>query len=123
MRIAPDLICDLPPLEAMDMNFNPMPDIDCNSRVFLPTLPALPTLPSMPYTSNPFSSDVLYGMNSERQMEAYNHALDTILKICQLQARLVPDTDHSKRPKIAKVGKTRSIKRLRGKMAELDETK
>lgn len=130
MRVAPDLICDLPPLEATDMLFTPMPSIDCNSRVFLPTLPALPSLPSLPYNPNPFTSDVLYGMNSERQMEAYNHALETILKISQLQARFVEkasDTELPKRPrelkkKVGKVGKSRAIKRIRGKLVEPDET-
>lgn len=126
MRVTPDLICDFAPLEALDMDYT-IPNIDYNSKVYLPTLPALPDLPSIPSTQslNPFSSDV-YGYNSERQMEAYNRALDTILKISQLQVRLVekgPETDTSKRPreKAVKVGKVRVLKRVRGKMAECGE--
>lgn len=111
MRVAPELIGDLPsPI------FSPQ-CIDFDGY-FLPPLPTLPMLPTIPV---PFSGDMLQGFNAERQgfnaerhMDAYNRALDTLLKIGQLQARLAEEPSIIKEGS-ARVNKTRGGKRPRTK--------
>lgn len=103
----------------MDARITPefLSDFSLTGHVHLPTrdfsdlhLPALPELPQLPLF--PFQRDYTT-IQCERQLDAYNKALDTLLKIAQLQARMTNPTQGQASHATSAVQKKRGVKRAK----------
>lgn len=85
-------------------------------------LPALPELPQLPLFQ--FQRDYVT-IQSERHLDAYNKALDTLLKISQLQARMTTGTSRTLQSQewatTTPVSRGRGVKRAKPK-AVFEET-